>query len=108
MLELATETPELGHVANDGDRAWAALEAEGAQADLDGNGGAVVSHRDQVESNPHRANMGTRKVAVTQRGMGGADVIGNQDLDRLTDESLRLMPEKPHALSIGEDDAPIG
>jgi hypothetical protein len=75
-----------------------------AQADLDGEFGAVTPTSEQLESRPHRAQSHIFDVVLTMLPMPGTVALGHELLDFLADNVVVRVAEERRYLAIGITD----
>src|SRR5258706_6220769 len=78
---------------------------ERAQADLDGELGAVPAEAEQLEARSHAADLRVRDVAGAMRGMPGAEALGDEDLNRQPPQIGEGVAEQLLRLSVDDHDA---
>lgn len=78
------------------------------QSDLHRNLGAVLPQAEEVSPRPHGAHARIRQEILPLRGMRGAEALGDQHLDRFTEQLLARVSERRFDLPIDEDDASLG
>ena len=97
----------VGDVADGGRDERSGLGLEGAEADLDGELGAVLAEGEQCDPGSHGPDAGGGEVAGPVPGVLAAKPLGDQHLDGLPEKFGPVVPEDPLGLGVDELDPAI-
>ena len=91
-------------VSDRGERDGSILRLDRAQADLRGELRAVGTTARQVEARTHRTRPGLAEVFRPMGRVKVPHIIGNQDLDRFTEQAVRFVAEDDFGLRVRHHD----
>src|SRR5581483_3424180 len=104
-MELRLDLFAVRYVPNDADHEALAALHDRAEADLDRELAAVLSFPEKLEAGAHGPGSRRRRVLLAMSNVGGVEPLGQQNLNRLSDEVAPLIAEHALGLAIHDADA---